>query len=840
MKAIGRQRKYFLFFMLALTAAPRLAAQSVPETVEAISRARVATRILYVTAHPDDESSVVLTYLARALNAEVALVSTTRGEGGQNAIGPEQGAPLGILRTEELLAATRGYGVGLYFTRSPDFGYSKSADETLKIWGDTTREDLVRVIRTFRPNIVINQWGSVHSGHGQHQATGIVTPRAVAAAGDPQAYPAQLAEGLAVWRVDQVLQMSRGDSPPGGAYRVRADEVSPLWGKSYGEIGRDAFGNHRSQGVTAFLDSPFLRRAIYLVPAEGKKFELGELAAPFAAIPGKFPELQSRLAPMVTRADASLEMARQSALDLRWAEAAKQLAKAGGEMASAQDSLCKQRGPENAAACWELDHEKGKIDAALADAVALRLDARSDRSELVAGQDASVSLQWNYRANTGVKLEGASVAVPSGWSAKEKDQGNQGAALSASFTVSIPASAVAQHSPEDAVLPFPPPLIRGHLEGVVNGYAFAVEEPARAMRLTSTRVDVSPLTLVPAVSLTVEPQHLMAARAQLTNRAAQIELLARVRYHGTGNARVETGLTPPAGWSFAPAAPLDFTGAGDQLVRFVLRPPANAAEGSYPLKPYARLGEETFRTAVEPVATLPTRLWSEPADATVHVLDLSIPQKLSIGYIGADNDLIPETLRQLGIQMHLLDEAELAFADLHPYDAIVVGIRAYELRDDLVRANQRLLEYVKDGGTLVVQYQRNFGGRAFSVAPFPASMPDDTARTTDEDSPVRFVAPSSPLLNFPNKITMRDFDGWAQERGLYYWGKFDAQYQPVLAFRDPGEEEELGGLVYARDGKGVYIYTGIAFFRQLPDGVPGAYRLFVNLLSQSRRSQTAQ
>src|SRR5713101_5829655 len=293
------------------------------ETVEAIDQARVTTRILYVTAHPDDESSSVLTYLARGLHADVALLSITRGEGGQNALGPEQGPQLGILRTEELLAATRAYGVRLYFTRAPDFGYSKTPEGTLKVWGDTALEDMVRVIRTFRPHVVINHWGGVRTGHGHHQAAGILTPKAVAAAGDPKAFPAQLAEGLDAWEPTLLLQLSRGDAVAG--YRVPSDEISPIWGKSYAEIGREGFLNHRTQGIAAFLGSPFLRRPIALVRPDGTSFDPALLARRLPESVPNHPYLRGAS----EAADRSLSTAREAALRLDWAASAIGLAAAG-------------------------------------------------------------------------------------------------------------------------------------------------------------------------------------------------------------------------------------------------------------------------------------------------------------------------------------------------------------------------------------------------------------------------------------------------------------------------------------------------------------------------------
>jgi hypothetical protein len=275
------------------------------------------------------------------------------------------------------------------------------------------------------------------------------------------------------------------------------------------------------------------------------------------------------------------------------------------------------------------------------------------------------------------------------------------------------------------------------------------------------------------------------------------------------------------------------------LTRFVVTPPAHVSAGPYPLHPYAKLGDETFRTSIEPIPTLPTRDWTEPADATAHVLNLNVPAGLHVGYIAGDNDVVPEALRQIGIQVDMLDEVAVAFDDLSHYDAIIVGIRAYELRPDLPRMNWRLLDYARNGGSLVVEYQRDFAWNKLLPAPFPAKMAEQGVRVTDPHSPVRFLAPDNPVLSTPNKITQADFEGWIQERGLYFWSTFGTPYQAVLGLKDANEPEANGSLVYARDGKGVYIYTALSFFRELPAGVPGAYRLFVNLISQTRHNRNS-
>jgi len=263
-------------------------------------------------------------------------------------------------------------------------------------------------------------------------------------------------------------------------------------------------------------------------------------------------------------------------------------------------------------------------------------------------------------------------------------------------------------------------------------------------------------------------------------------------------------------------------------------PPAKLDPGNFTITAYAKLGNEKFATSLEPLPSMPTLLWSEPAQTVVHAFDINVPANLHVGYISAEGEPIPDALRRLGINVEMLDTAALAFGNVSKYDAVVVGVRAYELRPELAEANKRLLDYVSNGGTLLVQYNRDYIWNKFEPAPYAAKIGNPNPRITDENSPVKFLKPDDPLLNRPNQITAEDFKNWVQERGLYFWNEFDPKYTALLAMHDPGEKDLDGSLVYTRYGKGTYIYTGLAFFRELPEGVPGAYRLFVNLLSASQ------
>jgi LmbE family N-acetylglucosaminyl deacetylase len=831
------------------------------ETIEAIQSAGVATRILYVTAHPDDESSAVLTYLARGLHAEVALLSLTRGEGGQNALGPEQAPQLGAIRTQELLAATRGYGVKLYFTSAKDFGFSKTPEEAQRMWGDQVLADMVRVIRAFKPNVVINNFGGVHSGHGHHQAAGLWTPKAVELAADPSygkssdpsrgmAPPADVQSDMAHEDFDRpwgnsahpipVLDIDRGGA---GGIALPLDEVSPLWGKTWREIGIDAFANHRTQGISAFLGSSFLRRPISLVPENGAKVEIAALAKPLHALAGDAtsdaPDSSCAngafFCPVLRQAEDDLAKARQAALNLEWQKASASLAAAAQKITSLYPG-------GSHAAHWvagdphlaELHLAQRRVDRALTLAAGLEIVAEADRSEVVAGEAFDVNAESRCRKEAQCELGKLQLLVR-GNAAVTPD--SSAAGKNQKFSVNLreamtPPDILEQQYPEAPV------LVTAKQDVSVAGYSFAATQPVTHIAATSTRIDRVAVRLVPAYTLALEPDE---AVMLLQQKHKPLDVFVRVHSYSSKGANVTVGLEPPEGWTTSSPVVLQFSGVGDQFAKISTVPLKQLAERTYPVNAYAKRGDEKFTTTLTPLPSLPTLLWSEPARCRVFSFAANVPENLRIGYISAEGEPEPAALERVGIHVDMLDAAAVAFGDLSRFDAIVVGVRAYELRSELAGANQRLLDYVSNGGTLVVQYQRDFAWDKFQYAPYPAKITPEKAnaplpRITDENSPVKFLKPDDPLLNRPNKITQEDFRGWIQERGLYFWSVYDSKYTPLLAMNDPGEVDLDGGLVYTHYGKGTYIYTGLAFFRQLPEGVPGAYRLLINLLSASRES----
>ncbi len=781
------------------------------------------------------KSASVLTYLARGLHADVALLSLTRGEGGQNALGPEQAPQLGLIRTQELLAATRGYGVRLYFTHATDFGYSKTPAETEKVWGDQVLEDMVRVIRSFRPDIVINGWGGVHSGHGHHQTAGLWTPRAVKMAADEKAFLELLKENLRPWNGSdggvQVLDVDRGSDNPRG-YVLPLDEVSPLYGKSWRQIGIDAFANHHTQGIAGFLNSPFLRRPIAISREDGKPFEPTSLAVTLAAAAGKKGpcgcDEQMKLA------DKDLESARQSALQLNWPSTVAALLSAEKQIDKASLLSIPYPVPLDLAERLDFLHrEREKVNQALALAAGIELIADADREDLPLGDEFTVTLHARCRLQSDCQFKKATLQSSFALKDVKQDTDTSGtvkwsAELAAREKNVLAAGGEPDISQLQAV---PPPLVFVEQQIVIGDFEFTRVVPVTNTAATSTSVSRVAVRIVPAYILAVEPDQTVEV---LNAPHKPFDVLLRVHSYSTRPAKIGVGLDVPDGLRSSAAVELSFDGIADHYAKLTVTPPAKLEAGNFTVAAYAKRGDEKFSTSLEPLPSMPTILWSEPAQTIVHAFDINAPENLRVGYISAESEPIPDALRRLGISVDLLDANALNFGDLSRFTAIVVGVRAYELRPELASANKRLLDYVSAGGTLIVQYNRDYIWDKFLPAPYPATIGSPTPRITDEHSPIKFLKPDDALLNHPNKITQADFDNWVQERGLYFWSDFDSKYTPLLAMNDPGESDLKGGLVYARYGKGTYIYTGLAFFRQLPEGVPGAYRLFVNLLAASK------
>jgi hypothetical protein len=466
-------------------------------------------------------------------------------------------------------------------------------------------------------------------------------------------------------------------------------------------------------------------------------------------------------------------------------------------------------------------------------AAGLKFQAEAERSDVVLKEPFPVAVSYHCRPEVKCPVQGPAVIWANSREFKPNaDTSEKGQMFSVTID-SMPAPLV----PLQQLNPEPPPIATASLTDDLDpNRRHPATVPVIHTEATSTSAVRVSVRLVPAYTLAVQPAQSIEV---LDSEHKPFDILLRVHSYSMKAAKVTAGLNVPDGLHASAPVELAFDGVGDQYAKLTVTPPAKLDPGDFTITAYAKRGDETFSTSLEPLPSMPTILWSEPAQCIVHAFDINVPPHLRVGYISAEGEPIPDALKRLGISVEMLDPAALAFGNLSIYDAIVVGVRAYELRSELAGANKRLLDYVSNGGTLVVQYNRDFIWDKLQPAPYPAKIGSPTPRVTDETADVKFLLPADPLLNSPNKITAADFNNWVQERGLYFWSAFDPRYTPLLSMHDPGETDLNGSLVYTRYGNGNYIYTGLSFFRQLPEGVSGAYRLFVNLISASRTYNAA-
>ena len=750
-------------------------------------------RVLVIGAHPDDEDTELLTVLVRGMGAEAAYLSLNRGEGGQNLIGPELGEALGILRTEELLAARRLDGARQYFTRAYDFGYSKSLDDTWAHWPrDSVLKDVVRIVRRFRPQIIVSIFrGTPGDGHGQHQAAGWVARESFRVAGDATRFPElEREEGLVAWTPLKLYRDTWFDTAAttlvldGGAL----DEAV---GRSYHQIAMQGRSLHRSQDM-------------------GRLQRIGPSAVRVALIEDRTG--------------------------------------AGNELFSGIDTAL---GPVPAAIVTadQLRH-RARIEAVRR---GILFDAVADDDRVIPGQRSAVRATVAGNAPAGSSIE---VVIPGDWSAAPA-RGSRcasqcdvrsridsvvvqagptaGAAISTPYFMALPRVGAMYAWPawarQDWGEAFDRPRLRAELR--LGADSLPLEREVTYRYNDQARGEVRrPVTVVPRVDVRVDRDTTLVAVGSARPVRLVVTLTHGARDTTSGRVTIEV----PAGWPAVAPQEFRFTREDErESFTFDVRTSPGLAVGSHELRAVAATGGERHSTGVQTLEYphVRPRPWPRPAVTTVIAAELALPKLTRVGYVRGAADRVPEALVAVGVPVEILDSAALERGDLSRYDAIVIGPRAYETERALAEHNGRLLAYARNGGLVIVQYQQyQFVRQRF--APFPISIADPHDRITDERSPVRIVRPDDPSVTTPNMITARDWNGWVQERGLYFARTWDASYRTVLEARDPGEPPREGGLLIAPLGRGTYVYSGIAFFRQLPAGVPGAFRLFANLLALPR------
>jgi LmbE family N-acetylglucosaminyl deacetylase len=810
-------------------------------------------RVLMVGAHPDDEDTQLLARFALEEGADVAYLSLTRGEGGQNGIGPELGEGLGLLRTEELLAARRVDGAEQFFTRAYDFGFSKSAEEAYAHWPrEELLGDVVRVVRLYRPDVIVTVFsGTPRDGHGQHQVSALLAHEAFTAAADPARFPEQLREGLRPWQPAKMYQSMRGNTE-NATVRIAIGDLDPLIGRSPFQLAMASRSRHRSQDMgRPELPGPRWGTLLRIQPVAN-----GPEASVWAGIdttlaPAEAPE--SAAARGLAAYQRAAEALRAQYNPLAPGALVRGLSGALSTLRQARAAIPVSNG--TADLVLAIDREIAQAETALALASGLVLDALADDARIVPGQAFELTLTlWNGGGEA-VRVDSLRPRLPAGWTAAGVDNSPlqpelaAGALLTRRFEVQVPADADPSESyflraPRDGDLyrwpadepartrPFEPGPVAAQAFVRVGGAAVGMDQEAQFREVDLRQGELRrPVMIVPAVSVLLQPR----TRVLSTAAPRPVDYVVRLAAEAPGGMAGTLRLQVPAGWSAEPASvPVRFGRPGEvREVRFAVTAPAGAAVGDHPVSAiYEAEGEGRFARGAQLIdyPHVRARPLYHAARSIVRALDVRVPQGLRVAYIEGAGEEGPGFLANLGITPTLLDADDLAEGDLGRFDVIVAGSRVYEVRQDAMAHNQRLLDYVSRGGTLIVQYNKYEiveGG----FTPYPITMHRPHGRVTDENAPIRILDPAHPVFTAPNRITDADWQGWVQERGLYFAETWDDAYTPLLETGDPGEPPLRGGLLIAKRGQGTYVYTGIAFFRQFPEGVPGAYRLFANLLA---------
>jgi LmbE family N-acetylglucosaminyl deacetylase len=780
---------------------------------------KLSTRasVLMITAHPDDEDGPMLAYESRGLGARVALLTLNRGEGGANVMSADYFDALGLVRTMELLAAGRYYGVEQYWTRVIDYGFSKTKAESIRHWThDRVLADVVRIVRTVRPQVITSVFvGGPSDGHGNHETAGAMAQEAFDAAADPQAFPDQLREGLRPWRALKVYARVRGGQ---SHVAIPHGEYDPVLGASYTQIAREGLGLQKTQNGGPNIPrvgavSSNYRRFASRVPA-------GEKESSF------FDGIDTSVPPEIDRHVKEALAAFSADHPERCAPAL-----AAGLRATL-DLLQATSDPDLR---YELEVKRAQFNNALAQALGLTVSAEAEGAQVaVPGQ--TVRVRATVVSQTPVSLRDLHVepGPPSAPAAALVPNRPVEARFSVELPGDLPYTRPYFTRPDiqqpyydlrdpsllgRSLAPYP---LAAWTEVEYRGVPIRIGQVVQATRRVTGLGTVSaPLPSVPAVSLSISPH---AGIVALDARSFPVTVTVRKNLESAaGSLRLEV----PQGWTTTPpSAPLATT-------TFTVTP-SGLSERSYTISAVAESNGREYREGYETTGYPGIRPYFlyRPSTLKTTGVDVKVAPGLKVAYVMGAGDEVPAALENLGLKVAFLAPADLVSGDLARYDVILTGVRAYAVRDELPGATPRLLEYVKNGGVLIVQYNtpeydHNFG-------PYPYVMGSNPEEVTDETSKITFLKPDHPVLSWPNRITEKDFTGWVEERGSKWLQSWDSRYEALFETHDENQTPQRGGFLFARYGKGIYIYNAYAFYRQLPEGVPGAYRIFANLLSLPR------
>ena len=851
----------------------------------------VAARALMVGAHPDDEDSALLAELALRHGVRTAYLSLTRGEGGQNCLGPESGAAFGVLRAGELLAARRYDGAEQLFSPCIDFGYAKRAEDAFAHWPrERVVGSIVQAIRALQPDVVISIWtGTRIDGHGHHRACGAATREAFERAGDAAAFPEQIRAGLSPWRPKRLLVRVRDAAhQEADDLHINVGRFDPLLGGSCFEIAMQGRSLHRSQNMGALL----LKGAQHVVyrAAAGPPAAGGQDANPLEGLPVRL-EAWARAASgrqALNRPDvvAAIESAVQH-LDAAWESyhpqrperTAPTLAAGLGALTNAIRML----DGEPTALHDRLRECQRRIEAAWLLVHGVALEVLAAKPDVIAGGSVDIEAELFLRGNAEATLSSLQAHVQPGWQV-ECLEGPAlplkvcgGGSVTARFRLTAPqdeATAVAATLPPwlrlppeadmyrfDEELPclapaaLPPLTVRVTLRAgdpesklapdLIRGSGQTPDIPLSVpvvwRELDPARGELRhPLRVRPTVSVTIAPSLIVIPASSAAVPTVDVQLHAHAAGRGRLVLRTCDGGQPEAHASAALSLQ-----AGEQRTVQQTLPIGSGVSGK---RVFGVGWQEQITPAAGAEAASRLRSWQDvryphlepgyvlaPAEVCVSIVPVEVASDLQVGYLPGTGDGVAEALSALGVSVQTIDEDDLQNGSLAEFDTIVVGVRALETSPSLAAHRRRLWDYAGAGGTVVVQYHKPREDGPGRFVPFDGvSLPRPAPRVSQAAAPVRLLAADDPLLSFPNRLDAEDFSGWQQERGLYFLAEWPPHMTPLLESADPGEPPQRGGLLRARLGRGHYVYCAYALFRQLPAGVPGAYRLLANLVSVPR------
>lgn len=877
---------------------------------QSLQKLHTRASLIMFTAHPDDEDGGTLAYASRHLGADTTLFTLNRGEGGQNVMSAEFWDQLGLVRTQELLAADRYYGVSQFWSRVADFGFTKTKEEALQKWGyDRVLYDAVRVVRMTRPLVVASVFvGNVSDGHGQHQVAGQMAQEVYKAAGDPNVFPDQVRGGLLPWKPLKVYghvpfatisdkgvyDYATGhwwparfrnyvtdtwiEGKPDTTLEIPEGQYNPSFGLSYIQASRRGLGQQKSQngGIGAPLAGTFnsayhlYASRVSTTPKETSFFDGIDVS--LAGIADYAPGAE---AGWIRRRLVSINSLVEQAIQNYSIDKPEKIAPILAKGLSETDALMEdiQKKPMPAEASYNMLHElktkRTEFNEALVQSLGLTINAAvtgdSPQRRMgpysmpaetflsaIPGQSFHVKVHLADQGSAPVTVKDVHlVSDPDkDWTLKSEDAApnklDGSDAADVTFTVTVPEDATITKpyftrpsieqpyydisNPAYTNLSFIPYPLYASASFSYMGTDLRVEQVVQTMhRVTGPGPVLDPLLVAPAISVWVSPP---AGVVPMTSKS--LEITALIHSNVKGPAAGTVSLVLPHGWTARPPqAPFATNKDGDEEnVHFEVVPGKVAAK-TYVLTAKATYNGQTYTAGSTTVGYLGLRPYPYYRDASYRAtgVDVHLPSGLKIGYVSGTGDEVPRSLEDLGVHAQFLSAQDIATADLSGMDAIILGVRAYAARPELRTFNSRLLEYVHNGGTLVVQY--NTQEFDHNYGPYPLKLGGDPQKVIDESSKVVLLDPNSPALNWPNKITVHDFDGWIEERGHGFMGEWDPRYEALVETHDPGQDPQKGGLLVASYGKGFYVYAGFAFYRQLPEGVPGAFRILANLLSLS-------